>query len=64
MALEGEAFRLSYMVRQGKLFTWPAGEEQLYLHPIADIIRQLPSPEPVLVGSRLFSRFVTELLEE
>ncbi|KAJ8034131.1 hypothetical protein HOLleu_20848 [Holothuria leucospilota] len=56
---EGDSSYVAYMKQASdrELFTWPEGEELFFLHPPEDIICKLDAPEPVLVGSRLFSRF-------
>ncbi|XP_063967818.1 uncharacterized protein LOC135157146 isoform X2 [Lytechinus pictus] len=57
VTVEGNNLRLQYMKQQGRLYTWPAGEPQYFLHPLSDIVRTLPSPEPVMMGSRVFFKF-------
>lgn len=47
---------LQYMKQQGDLYIWPDGDEYFYLHPVEDICI-LQAPEPVFVGSQIYSKF-------
>ena len=49
---EGQ-YGVSYMIKQKNLYTWPAGEEQIFVHPKEDIIAKLDTPKIVMMGSRL-----------
>lgn len=53
MILSNAATPLKCMIKQKNLYTWPAGEEQIFVHPKEDIIAKLDTPKIVMMGSRL-----------
>ena len=58
---EGQ-YGVSYMMKQKDLYTWPAGEKQVFLHPKEDIVK-LDPPLIVMMGSLLLFAVDTKKAE-